>query len=291
MDQEFKPFNREKLREIVDFCEANPAKPTWDTTMVSRFILELSSSPANVLDLHTHQVRVAVAVVLDKTENQGQNATVEIVGIDKNVDKRAVYQAMFDAARELPLHGKSGFEMTFHQSLSWAPHFAQANGMKLYYRSVDMIHMNLDCPPADFSGISEAAPSDDRDVYDVLVSSFKSNPETSIPPFEDWKNSRAASTKIWIVREGGSISAFLSLLRTPHENPEIRTIGVREECRGRGLGKNLLCHALQFLRESGEHKCALGVAVANERALGLYKNVGFQIVEQYEAYRFQFPGH
>lgn len=291
IDQEFKPFSQETLPEIIDFSQTHPPHPSLDAGNVRRYITLLTSSAQNVLDLHTHEVRIAVAVVLDKIDNPGNNATLEILGVDKNVDLRAVYAAFLSEACKLPLHGKSGLEVTLPQSAAWAEKFANENSLEPYYRSVEMINPKLRAEPSERADILTASERDDEDIYEVLCQSFSQNPETSIPPFADWKTSRSTSSRTWLIREHGQLVAFLTLIRPENETPEIRTVGVLADHRGRGLAKSLIQTALQFLQDSGAENCALTVAVNNESALKLYQNLGFQIVDQYQTFRFRFVGH
>ena len=61
----------------------------------------------------------------------------------------------------------------------------------------------------------------------------------------------------------------------------INLVGVRESYRGRGLGKWLLLWGIDRLRSIGIHTIELSVDAENENAVGLYRSVGFEPVEEW----------
>ena len=61
-------------------------------------------------------------------------------------------------------------------------------------------------------------------------------------------------------------------------------LGIRPECRGRGLGRALLAATLARLEERAPQRVLLEVEARNERALELYTGSGFQIVATYNYY-------
>jgi mycothiol synthase len=69
---------------------------------------------------------------------------------------------------------------------------------------------------------------------------------------------------------------------------EIYIIGVVPGWDGRGLGKDLAIHGLHYLgRTRHLAKAMLFVESTNERALGLYRDLGFEAVRTVAAYRYQ----
>jgi RimJ/RimL family protein N-acetyltransferase len=52
-------------------------------------------------------------------------------------------------------------------------------------------------------------------------------------------------------------------------------MAVARDWRGRGVGTALLAAAIEWARERGLHKLSLSVFAHNERAIGLYRKVGF----------------
>lgn len=68
------------------------------------------------------------------------------------------------------------------------------------------------------------------------------------------------------------------------DEAHICTIAVHPEWRGRGLGELLLLSLLQRGRRQGACRATLEVRVSNLSALGLYHNLGFQIVSWQKRY-------
>jgi ribosomal protein S18 acetylase RimI-like enzyme len=69
----------------------------------------------------------------------------------------------------------------------------------------------------------------------------------------------------------------------------VRTLGVREEMRGRGLGKALLHQSFTDFYRRGVPKVGLAVDSQNPTgATRLYQKVGMQIAEQYSELSKQF---
>ena len=59
------------------------------------------------------------------------------------------------------------------------------------------------------------------------------------------------------------------------EHPEIGSIGLAKDYRGRGLGRELLLSVMDMLAGLGYEKAWLQVSTANQAAFSLYRSVGF----------------
>jgi ribosomal protein S18 acetylase RimI-like enzyme len=62
----------------------------------------------------------------------------------------------------------------------------------------------------------------------------------------------------------------------------ILSMGIRPGWRGRGLGQRFVQHVLDKLRNRGLRSCVLLVGQDNRRAVKVYQDVGFRVVEQRE---------
>ena len=138
-------------------------------------------------------------------------------------------------------------------------------------------------PPDKFELSSEC---DEQELYSVLNQSFQENIDTSIPGFEIWRANRrrAIDSRTYLAKKNGRILGFLNMTSPADETPEIRTVGVLPEARGKGLGKKLILRALADLASHGFQECALTVAVQNRNALNLYRNLGFREVDHFNVY-------
>ncbi len=68
------------------------------------------------------------------------------------------------------------------------------------------------------------------------------------------------------------------------DESHITNIAVREEARGKGIGKKLTSELLQVLSNLGAAYATLEVRVSNERALHVYKSLGFVSVGKRKRY-------
>jgi ribosomal protein S18 acetylase RimI-like enzyme len=60
--------------------------------------------------------------------------------------------------------------------------------------------------------------------------------------------------------------------------PYIKSVGVRDDARGRGVGSGLIAHAEMVCRQSGAHDVFLCVSSFNQRARSLYEHLGYELV-------------
>ena len=56
----------------------------------------------------------------------------------------------------------------------------------------------------------------------------------------------------------------------------IQNVGVVPECRGLGLGRALVCKCLEGFRRAGAQRVFLEVTAENERAVRMYRSIGFR---------------
>jgi predicted GNAT family acetyltransferase len=71
---------------------------------------------------------------------------------------------------------------------------------------------------------------------------------------------------------------YLMVQRYGKDEGYVGRIGVREEHRGKGFGRMLMDHGIEWFRNQGDIKAVHLQADLNEAALGLYKNTGFKQV-------------
>lgn len=62
----------------------------------------------------------------------------------------------------------------------------------------------------------------------------------------------------------------------------ILSMAVRPGWRGRGLGQRFVSGVLERLRSRGLRNCSLHVGAENRRAIRLYEEVGFRVVDQHD---------
>jgi ribosomal-protein-alanine N-acetyltransferase len=84
--------------------------------------------------------------------------------------------------------------------------------------------------------------------------------------------------------DSGGIMGGMLIARKAADEAELLTLAVAPACRGSGLGRALLEHAVSALREAGAKTLFLEVDEGNEAALALYRKLGAQPVGRRDGY-------
>ncbi len=99
---------------------------------------------------------------------------------------------------------------------------------------------------------------------------------TSFPPAECWS---ATVIALQLAAPGGfgflDARGGMILARVIAGESEILTLAVDPSARRLGIGRGLLCRAMDWAREHGAEAMFLEVSVANAAAIGLYQAAGF----------------
>lgn len=133
-----------------------------------------------------------------------------------------------------------------------------------------------------------------EDDEDILFRFFQTLSETTIYYFEPHPMDRdSARQLVAAVNEDKSAIRFLTTIQ---DGPEERAIGyaflwkldtelpslgigISDQYHGRGLGKALMNVLLETARQTGIKQVGLAVAEANEKAISLYRKMGFAFCE------------
>ena len=94
---------------------------------------------------------------------------------------------------------------------------------------------------------------------------------------------RNVAARYLVAEEDGEILGYAGAWVILDES-HITNIAVREDARGRGIGKLLTSQLLQVLSNLGACYATLEVRVSNERAQNLYKSLGFISVGKRKRY-------
>ena len=94
---------------------------------------------------------------------------------------------------------------------------------------------------------------------------------------------RNVAARYLVAEEDGEILGYAGAWVILDES-HITNIAVREDARGRGIGKLLTSQLLQVLSNLGACYATLEVRVSNERAQHLYKSLGFVSVGKRKRY-------
>jgi ribosomal protein S18 acetylase RimI-like enzyme len=106
---------------------------------------------------------------------------------------------------------------------------------------------------------------------------------------EEWRSMITPDYRGWVARRDGRPVGWVVGRVFSDGRGWIEQLAVARSARGRGLGRALLLHSLADLRSRGATSLALGVQADNERAIGLYLDIGFEVARAWRVYARQTP--
>ena len=101
---------------------------------------------------------------------------------------------------------------------------------------------------------------------------------------EAWRSSLTPEYRGWIARREGRAVGWVAGRVFSDGRGWVEQLAVARSARGAGLGRALLLHSLAELHERGATSLALGVQGENENAIGLYRDVGFDVEREWRVY-------
>jgi mycothiol synthase len=152
-------------------------------------------------------------------------------------------------------------------------------------------------PPApDSVGVRPFDPERDDEAVHLLVQEAFAQIEGNVAQtLDSWRAAKIArrgwDPALWLLAEDddGLVGVVLCE-RWEGGIGYVDSLAVAERARGQGLGRALLLHAMADLRDRGATSLALGVQGANESAVGLYRDVGFEVEREWRSYARAAPG-
>ena len=173
----------------------------------------------------------------------------------------------------------------------------EANGFT-HRRSFFDLRRDIDPAPAPaaFPGGVELArfrPGEDDEAVHALIyvdAAWTEVPGHSARSLESWRSALSPEDRGWIARRDGRAVGWVCGRTFADGRGWIAQLAVARSARGRDPGRALLLHAMADLRDRGATSLALGVQGANENAVGLYRDVGFEIEREWRAYARPAPG-
>lgn len=177
------PFLKSKYTEIVSFSKLHPCKPSWSEEYIHKFIFHLISSYELCFDLFVENQRAAFAVLIDKVQNKGNDACLEILGLDQQFDALVIYQHLINQAKAKLTNEKSGIQITVHDSQTKLIELLQIEKFDHYYDLFEMQCKIINNPNALTASIVPLTENDYSQCYEVICLSFADNPEMAIPHY------------------------------------------------------------------------------------------------------------
>jgi ribosomal protein S18 acetylase RimI-like enzyme len=136
--------------------------------------------------------------------------------------------------------------------------------------------------------IRVARPEDRERIVEICLASFSGvsideNIEQQFQlPKDGWKAKKRAAIEddlkypawVFVAEEEGQVVGFITT-RIAGDTGRIANFGIESAYRGRGLGKKLLAHALDFFRKEGLALARIETMEQNEIGQNLYPKMGF----------------
>ena len=88
--------------------------------------------------------------------------------------------------------------------------------------------------------------------------------------------------KVWCLYDKEKLIGTVGIRRLEETNCELKALYIYSKYHGQGLGYRLLSVALEAAKKAGYEAMLLDTISTSERAIRLYKAVGFEEIEQYK---------
>jgi ribosomal protein S18 acetylase RimI-like enzyme len=172
----------------------------------------------------------------------------------------------------------------------------EANGFA-YRRSAFDLHRGVDVPlaqpvwPSDVA-IARYRPGEDDEAVHALVyvdAAWGEVPGHHERSLQAWRSMLKPETGGWVARRDERPVGWVVSRLFADRRGWVEQIAVARPARGLGLGRALLLHSLAELRALGATSFALGVQGDNEKAIGLYRGVGFEVQREFRVYSSAEP--
>ena len=135
--------------------------------------------------------------------------------------------------------------------------------------------------------VARFRPGEDDDAVHALVyvdAAWAEVPGHAEQSLEAWRSLITPHYLGWIAHSDGRMVGWVAGRVFSDGRGWVEQLAVARSARGAGLGRALLLHALTELRSRGATSFALGVQAANEHALGLYRDIGFEVTREWRVH-------
>ena len=173
------------------------------------------------------------------------------------------------------------------QRIAWL----EANGFT-HRRSVFDLQRGIDPPPAPAawpSGVAIARyrrGEDDAPVHALVYvdAAWAEVPGHTERSLEAWRSMITPDYSGWVARRDGRPVGWVVGRVFSDGRGWVEQLAVARSARGLGLGRALLLHSLAELFTRGATSLATGVQAENENAIGLYRDIGFEVEREWRVY-------
>jgi ribosomal protein S18 acetylase RimI-like enzyme len=167
----------------------------------------------------------------------------------------------------------------------------EANGFT-YRRSAFDLQRGINPPlaPAVWPtavAVARYRPGEDDDAVHTLIyvdAAWGEVPGHTQRSLQAWRSMLTLEHRGWVARRDERPIGWVVGRGFPDGRGWVEQLAVARSARGLGLGRALLLHSLAELSSEGATSLALGVQANNENAIGLYRDVGFEVEREWRVY-------
>jgi ribosomal protein S18 acetylase RimI-like enzyme len=135
-------------------------------------------------------------------------------------------------------------------------------------------------------------PGEDDEAVHALIyvdAAWSEVPGHTEESLEAWRSMITRGYSGWVARRDGRPVGWVAGRVFSDGRGWVQQLAVARTARGAGLGRALLLHSLAELCSEGATALATGVEAQNEHALGLYRDVGFEVEREWRVYERPAP--
>jgi ribosomal protein S18 acetylase RimI-like enzyme len=293
------PFAAADADALVAFCVAQ--RSPCDEGLLRLLLLELTSDPAGVFVIHDRDGIVLAATVVDRAPNGVGAAGLETLGVRAPLPAAIFARLVVEPAVAFV---RAGACRALHVPLSPAHLLADGAERALsdagFAHAFDTFEMRRPAsvrsappeplsPPDAWSWTTLDGTRADE-AHAALAEIFRGAPSANLMPVADFRRGVTSGAVRWRVLLHGDRIAGLVRPVSHGDRGELRIVGRLPAYRGRGLGPHLVAEGLRELAEAGAGDVDLHVEAANERALGLYRRFGFEVMARTPVFALTLRG-
>ena len=295
------PFSPAHADVMVGFCAAHGSP--YDRPLLRRLMLELSSDPAaGVLVVEDGGgAPVLVAVVIDRTSNGADAATLELLGVRAPIPGDVFARCVVAPAVAF---ARGGERRALQVPL--APLAAGIADVEAVLRAAGFAHAYDSFEMSRPAGAPESEPTPPLaagwrwqpldvaragEAHAALAEMFRHAPATNLPPLADFSRAVASGAAPWqVLLDGERVAGLVHVVARPGGGGELRILGRAPVYRGAGLGPRLVAEGLRLLFAAGPGEVSLAVEARNEDALALYRRAGFEVLARVPTFALRLRG-
>jgi ribosomal protein S18 acetylase RimI-like enzyme len=167
----------------------------------------------------------------------------------------------------------------------------EANGF-IHRRSFFDLHRAVEPPPApavwpDGVAVQPYRPGEDDAAVHAMIyvdAAWDEVPGHTARSLDAWRATLAPESRGWVARRDERPVGWVAGRVFDDGRGWVDQLAVARSARGIGLGRALLLHSLADLCAGGATSLATGAQGQNETAIGLYRDVGFEVDREWRVY-------